>query len=807
MGEVIPNPDAVTETLKRIFSPGDVFEIRALEATRQGDRRPHTESGYFDYAHIDAVGAAVKQLSFAKGVYYTPNPVLPSLLARAANRIRAVRMEPTTKDEEIVARRWLLVDCDPVRPAGISSTDEEHELAHARARELRDGLSSMGWPQPIYCDSGNGAQLLYRIDLPRDDAGLVKRVLEVFATTDDDKVKVDQSVSNPARIWRLPGTMNCRGDHIPNRPHRLAQVIDLPAQLVIVTKEQLEEVTGRTASCSPSGYGTHYAAVDISKLAGPAPVACEPFDIDKWIAQYCPEVEGPTDWQGGRKWIFPVCPFNESHTNRSAVIIQQSSGAIAFRCHHNGCRDYGWKELRDLKEPGRSVPKQSTPVIQPSVITPMQVMIEESSDLTLPPEPSIRLPDPGPLPETLLRIPGFVSQVMDHTLQIEPYPNLVTAFCGALALQSFLAGRKVRDPGDNRTNLYLLALAHGSGGKDHARRVNADILKKVGLVNCLGNDIASGEGAQDALFLTPCMLFQTDEIDSLLVKIAKDYDGSNEKIMSSLLTLYSSATSVYPMRRKAGKDFPGSIDQPSLTIFGTAIPEHYYSAMSSRMLTNGFFARMIILESGKRPPGKDPCIREIPEAIIETAKWWRDFRPGNSTGNLYDWHPVPAIVEHSSDAKQFLADLRTEADREYGIAEDRADETAATVWGRVNEHTRKLALIYAVSENHLNPMISKSAADWASQLVMHQTRRMLFMSQTYVADNPFHALCLKVIQRLQEQRTGRLDHSSLLKRMKVSAKVLNELIDTLICQGDITRVVTTRGGKSRLEYQLLLNSP
>ena len=47
--------------------------------------------------------------------------------------------------------------------------------------------------------------------------------------------------------------------------------------------------------------------------------------------------------------------------------------------------------------------------------------------------------DPGPLPEELLRVPGFISEVMDHCLATAPYPNVALAFCGALALQAFLA--------------------------------------------------------------------------------------------------------------------------------------------------------------------------------------------------------------------------------------------------------------------------------------------------------------------------------------------------------------------------------
>ena len=48
------------------------------------------------------------------------------------------------------------------------------------------------------------------------------------------------------------------------------------------------------------------------------------------------------------------------------------------------------------------------------------------------------------------------------------------------ALQAFLAGRRVRDSGDNRTNVYLLGLAHSAAGKDWPRKVNTRIVHEVG---------------------------------------------------------------------------------------------------------------------------------------------------------------------------------------------------------------------------------------------------------------------------------------------------------------------------------------
>jgi len=409
--------------------------------------------------------------------------------------------------------------------------------------------------------------------------------------------------------------------------------------------------------------------------------------------------------------------------------------------------------------------------------------------------------NPGPLPDELLRVPGFVSEVMDHCLSTAPYPNVVMAFAGALALQAVLAGRKVRDPGNNRTNLYLLGLAHSSAGKEHPRKVNIEILHAIGLSNHVAGRFASGEGVQDALFCEPCMLFQTDEIDGMLQSINKARDARYENIMGTLLTMYSAANSVFPMRRKAGKESAGVIDQPCLVVFGTAIPNHYYEALSERMLTNGFFARMIILESGKRSAGQEPTLEPPPRRVLETAKWWADFRSG--TGNLENWHPVPRVAPITHEAADILIENRLEAEAEYAKAEASGDTVGTAVWGRVTEHARKLALIYAVSENRAHPEIGKKAARWARRFVMHQARRMLFMTQAHVAANPFHAECLKFLEKLRGAPGLELPHSVLLKRMKMDTKNFMLIVNTLEQRGDIVIRNQPTATKPGRFYQLV----
>ena len=81
---------------------------------------------------------------------------------------------------------------------------------------------------------------------------------------------------------------------------------------------------------------------------------CE-FDVEQWITDYGLVVDGPYSWdQGGRRWVFGVCPWNSEHDNRSAYIVEMPNGALAAGCHHNGCKDKRWADLRALYQPGYS---------------------------------------------------------------------------------------------------------------------------------------------------------------------------------------------------------------------------------------------------------------------------------------------------------------------------------------------------------------------------------------------------------------------------------------------------------------------
>ncbi len=325
----------IGRALSLLHPPGDIVEVRMLNTSRG------TVSGYYD--DLDKLVRDVTPWNGTTSVYITLNPFNPALLARANNRL-VEYVKNTTTDSDILSRRWLPIDFDPVRPAGISSTNEEHHAALERAAACRKWFTSQGWPDGIGADSGNGAHLLYRIDLDNttENRSLMERFLKALDLLfSDSVVQVDRSPYNAARIWKLYGTDAVKGDPTPDRPHRTAKLCRVPHILEIVPRELLESVAVMLPKESKSEAVTRGAGANSGAE----------FELSQWITKHSLPVASDSEWNGGHKWILNPCPWDPSHTNRAAYIVQFSNGAIAAGCHHNGCARREWRDLRALYEP------------------------------------------------------------------------------------------------------------------------------------------------------------------------------------------------------------------------------------------------------------------------------------------------------------------------------------------------------------------------------------------------------------------------------------------------------------------------
>lgn len=737
---------------------------------------PEKRARFFD--NPTAAQTAARNLSLTQDVYFGVG------LIQGTPRGRGKR-----DDVGGIGALWADVD--------FSGSAHPDKALPTGDEDLHRLLAELPLPPSLVIDSGHGRHVYWLLQEPwlfADDherhraASLAHAWHEVVCVTARRLGWSLENLGDLTRILRLPGTFNRKQADAPREVHVLDAHPD--------RRFALEDFENFLPEPAPT------PAVSSPQCVAPAiELTAEP-PADKFQAALLESPLFRQTWERNRVDLPDQSASAYDLSLATLAVLRGWSDTeiaallVAWRRTHGARPEKATRPdylARTLARARTAATDDDTPVDLSQFLTGPPLALTD----TLPPE----YPDPGPIPESLCHMPGFVADVMDHCLATAPYPNVPLAFCGALALQALLAGRKVRDDADNRTNIYLLALAFSAVGKDWPRKVNTAILHRVGLVNALGEKFASGEGIQDALFINPALLFQTDEIDGLLQSINKARDARHENILGTLLTMYSAANSIYPMRRKAGKEPPGVIDQPCLVVYGTAIPTHYYGALSERMLTNGFFARMLIVESGRRSVGQDPGLIDPSSAILDVAQWWADFNPG--TGNLEAWHPQPRIVPTTDAARKLLQAARREAEAEYTAAEIRGDPVGTTVWGRVHEQTRKLALLYSASANHTHPVIDVEAVRWANEFVLQQTRRMLFMAHGHVAENPFHGECLKLIQKLREAPEHLLSHSVLLKRMKLDTKTFQALIETLAQQGDIEIKLVKTAGRTGVHYRLL----
>ncbi len=224
----------IERNLRLLQGRKHVFEIRAL-GTDKG-----TWSGYFDSTQY-AAETVVKwsEHNRYEGIYTTLNRVHPGLFARAPNIWKVADNRSTTSDNDIIRRRWILMDVDSNRPSGISATDEELEMS----RIVRDAMLDWAvdhWDSTVVAAcSGNGSHLLLRTRF-NDSKESVKSFLtdmpRLMITGDDerqllDNVSIDTAVFNPGRITKLYGSYACKGYPTEDRYYRkslIEKVIEPP---------------------------------------------------------------------------------------------------------------------------------------------------------------------------------------------------------------------------------------------------------------------------------------------------------------------------------------------------------------------------------------------------------------------------------------------------------------------------------------------------------------------------------------------------------------------------------------------------
>jgi hypothetical protein len=364
-------------------------------------------------------------------------------------------------------------------------------------------------------------------------------------------------------------------------------------------------------------------------------------------------------------------------------------------------------------------------------------------------------------------------------------------------LVASLTGGKVVDRLRTRTNLYVIGLAPSGGGKDHARKLNREILLNSGGGDIIGPErIGSHAGIVSALAAQWNTLFQIDEIGRLIMTM-KDASSSPHlfNISSVLLQIFSSADSVWQADAYGDRSKVKRLCYPHCCIYGTNVPEGFWEALSKENLSDGLIGRFLVFESPEYVDYQEPADISLNPEIISKAATWIELKThsGNLAGATSHEAANPRRVEHDEAAYRRLHN------HTVTISEKRKkeDKTTAAIWSRAAEKTNKLALLFACSryDGELWPTINLEDANRAIKLNNYLTRMMLRQAGLHVAENHYERDQLRVLRILKQRPQWTQSEVTRATRW-LRPRDRMEILSTLIELGHLNRdEIETSGRK------------
>ena len=363
----------------------------------------------------------------------------------------------------------------------------------------------------------------------------------------------------------------------------------------------------------------------------------------------------------------------------------------------------------------------------------------------------------------IVEFDGLIGETVKWITDSATFKQPILATLNVLATLGAVFGRKYRTSKLNtRTNIYTVGVAGTSAGKDHSRKLIANLANEAGLKNILGdNGVRSDSGIVKSLTAQASQVMMIDEFGDFLKGLKDQKAAAHIKAVGRLLLqLYSTSSSLYKHGTYATEKMDSMILHcPNLCIYGTTTEDIYAAAISKEGIKSGELNRFIVL------PGDDsamPChdiddTTRIPQHLVDGWKALGGLQDGNNlaASASASFEPEPENVEWGDCWKDAcdLLDLQCK----------KRDEPNGALWGRYRENIIKIALIYCLSEK--KKIIEKKHIETARHYVDLSVQYMNKLANSHMADNQWEELHNEFV-RLLEKNKGEMRKFELARAMK-----------------------------------------
>ena len=323
--------------------------------------------------------------------------------------------------------------------------------------------------------------------------------------------------------------------------------------------------------------------------------------------------------------------------------------------------------------------------------------------------------------------PGLLGDIAEFFLAQAPRPVPEIALAGAIAFMAGITGRAYNVSGTG-LNQYILMIAQTGVGKDAVSdgvsKITASVrLQTPTIIDYKGpGELVSSAGLIKWLVGKPSVLSIVGEFGKKMQEMAGQNANANLTGLSrTLLQMYSKSGngSVFdPMAYSDKEKNTAPLHSPALSIFGESVPDNFYDNLDESLISDGLLPRFLIFEfKGERSYLNKKAFKAVPSftLIQDICNLIAACSSANVANKVNNVATSPEAMDRINEFDTWTTDTINKSD----------GEVYRHLWNRAHLKAHKLAALRAVGMNYLLPVVTLEEVNWAIDLVVDQTVRLI----------------------------------------------------------------------------------
>lgn len=319
---------------------------------------------------------------------------------------------------------------------------------------------------------------------------------------------------------------------------------------------------------------------------------------------------------------------------------------------------------------------------------------------------------------------GLIGEIAEFILACAPRPVPQIALAGAIGLVAGITGRAYNVSGTG-LNQYVLMIAKTGRGKEAIAGGISKLMEAVKVsvpssIDFIGpTEIASAQAVLKWLSRCPCFYSIVGEFGMKMKEMSMPHANPNiVGFRRALLDLYNKSgrgNVLGAMAYSKREDNTAVVNSPAFTLIGESTPETFFENVSEDVVKDGLLPRfMVINYEGPRVQMNDAHKFALPSLVlVEKLRQLVAYSLALSRDNKV------CEVSQSIEADKIFRDFNAYCDSQ--INDDRLSNVAHELWNRAHIKAMKLAALYAIGVNYINPQIDADQARRATDEIWTQT--------------------------------------------------------------------------------------